>query len=214
MIVLELIGGQLVLNDVQTFGVAAMRGSIEGVKKSADILAQDIRGHTPRKTGKAQESVIVRPSQGGKVQTVRFDYRKSRAFYMRFVILGAQPHDIRPKKRTDRGRRSAQKKRLTKLQKAGMTFGQAYTEAALYAAGLTRKSAMYFQADGQGVFTRMVRHPGVRPMKIISERMRASQGEIVTALQQGIRDGIEKAYRTRIPFGSAQWTGSGWSHEK
>jgi hypothetical protein len=200
MIVLEMIGGQLVLNDVQTCGSAAMQGTIEGVKDAAGIVAQDVAEHTPVKTGRARESVVTKLTQGGKVATVRYDLRKTKAFYMRFLLLGAKAHLISPKQRTARGRSQARRKRQKSLEISGMSSTQAATEALAYASTLTRKSAMHFNVGRENVFTRTVRHPGVRPMHIISESMKSSQGEIVTALQEAVRKNVERAHAQRTSY--------------
>jgi hypothetical protein len=200
MLIVEFVGGELIVGDVQAFGNAAVNGSIEGIKDAADILARDVTAHTPKKTGKARESIITKVTQGGRLATVKYDYRKSQAFYMRFIILGAKPHTITPKMRTDRGRRTARARKLKALLKSGMQYGPAYAAAASYAAGLTRKRAMAFEQNGESVFTRAVRHPGIRPTKIISDRVKASQGPMVTALQEAVRRNIERAHAQRSSY--------------
>lgn len=196
MIQLEILGGQLVLSDVARFGVAVREGSLAGVKEAAGLVAGAVRADTPKKTGRAAGAVVVKESQGGKVQTVRYDYRKKEAYYMRFVILGAKAHTIAPRRLTKRGRRTAFKRRFNALRKGGMSEMLAAAEAGAYVFDRTKKRALYINAGGETFYAANVVHPGVKAHRIFSETMREQKDEITATLAKNIDAATRRTQNT------------------
>lgn len=86
-------------------------GTIEGIRAATELLAKDVIEHTPRKSGKARQSVVTKFSSNGLRGQVAYSYKKADAFYMRFVLLGVKPRPIFP-----RGRHGSREQRRLRQQ--------------------------------------------------------------------------------------------------
>lgn len=74
---------------------AVHAGLSEGIQRSGDKFATDVRAHTPVLTGRAKRSVYVKPKGDLAVEV---GYDKDVRWYMKIVeITGAKPHEIPPR---------------------------------------------------------------------------------------------------------------------
>jgi hypothetical protein len=196
MIKLEVVGGQVVLEDIERYGAALREGAIEGIRNGAKLVADEVRRNTPEKTGKAKSSVVVREASGGKAQTVTFDYKKSAAFYMRFFITGVKAHQIAPRRLTERGRRIAFKRKYKKLVRGGMADLDASLQATQYVEDRTKKRSLHFIAGGgEKVFSAKVLHPGFKATAVFKDALNAKSAEVQRAIALGIEDATRRAER-------------------
>jgi hypothetical protein len=147
----------------------------EGIDAATKLLQDDIVAHTPRKSGKAADSLqaFFRKSDNGNTQaaTIAYDYSATEAFYMRFVLAGALPHKIFPKY----GGRGL-KQEIKRREKKGLS-----TE------GIVRKRALAFSSDG-GEFVRgVVNHPGVAtPLRLLTRRLNAREHDMLAEIRERV----------------------------
>lgn len=169
--------GRAVLEAVSKASAAVKDGAKDGIAKATADLAVDVVRHTPRKTGKARQSVVGQVSPQGNVGKVTYDYKKRGAFYMAFVLQGARRHTIGLKYKTARGLKAAQTRADRKAAKLGRPV----------AAQITKKRALAFMIGGRLIFRASVlHHPGLKANPILNDRLEANQGKIFDTIASSV----------------------------
>lgn len=182
MLTVEMTGGRGLIRIAEALPAACEGAVARGVADAADYVAKDVADHTPVKSGKARESVVTKVT--GTQARISYSYKKSAAFYMRFVLLGARPHAITPKLQTARGQRQLARRLEQRYRREG--FAKSAAEAKAFAeVSLVRKKALAISWRGPR-YLGAVQHPGIPATRILSARLAASRGAIEEAISSAV----------------------------
>lgn len=181
------------------------QGLRSGVMKAAEIAAEDLRIHAPVRRGRARNTIMAEPI--GEL-SARAGFDPQKAFYIRFIEDGADPHTIRAKRRLTGAAARLYRHGLTLRKEAEKEFGldrksegafkyaEENIERRFYPRGLGAgfsikkpklKGALAFSpGGGLRIVRHVVDHPGIRPRKFIHNRLLVTKDRLAEAIAAGI----------------------------
>jgi hypothetical protein len=165
----------------------------EGIKRGADIGADDLRANSPAKTGRAKDSISAVMKSDVSAD---YGYDSKVAFYMRFVSLGTRSHDIIPKGHKQRNLKTAYSKaskgkRSLFAALSGAGVGASRLAELVGRGGSLRYLKLALTVSGRP-FGR-VHSPGLRPRFLMSDSLARSEGQIAAAIAESMERAFARA---------------------
>jgi hypothetical protein len=183
MIYLQVTSRGAVVSIFERWTREVRRGASEGVKRSVDLMGEDLAEHTPIRTGKALGAITTRMQSA---LTGTAGYNLSEAFYMRFVLMGSKAHEIHPRRRAGNRGRAAQAKR--NLHAALRRVGVDADRMAQLGRGLgVQHLALSLSVGGNLLARARVWHPGTKAQPILADRLAAMTPTINETIGASIR---------------------------
>lgn len=176
----------------QQWPAAVKVGTSEGIKRYVGALADDVRAHTPVKSGKAH-AAIYGQMRGDMAGVVGYD--KKVAWWVVVLAFGSRPHPIFArglKGSADSRRLGAYLRRHGRQMSAAGIATTSFTYLGSSSTQFVRRSNAARALSFGGMARAWVKHPGVKSQHTLTNRLKATAQQAEDFTHAAIQVQIEK----------------------